>query len=219
MNGQPEKRLLAAILNADVAGYTKLMADDETATFTDLEQRRDIFRRHVEVRGGRVVDMTGDNILATFDSALEAVRASIAVQTDIEHCNDELSESRRMHFRIGVNLGDVVIREDGTVYGDGVNVASRLQSLSNPGEICLSASIYDLTSSALDVDIEDLGLKEIKNVNQPIHTYRIALRGGAAKQESTTEVLRARPRQRPSIAVLPFENVGGDQEEEYLAEG
>lgn len=219
MNGQPEKRLLAAILNADVAGYTKLMADDETATFTDLEQRRDIFRRHVEVRGGRVVDMTGDNILATFDSALEAVRASIAVQTDIEHCNDELSESRRMHFRIGVNLGDVVIREDGTVYGDGVNVASRLQSLSNPGEICLSASIYDLTSSALDVDVEDLGLKEIKNVNQPIHTYRIALRGGAAKQESTTEVLRARPRQRPSIAVLPFENVGGDQEEEYLAEG
>ena len=219
MEAAKERRLLSAILNADVAGYTRLMANDDTATYRDLQARREIFSQAIAAGGGRIVDMTGDNILATFESAIEAVRAAIAIQTEIEEANRDQPESRLMQFRIGLNLGDIVIRDDGTVYGDGVNVASRLQSLANPGEICLSASIFDLTSSALDVDVEDLGQRQVKNVAQPLHAYRIVMPGGTTRLESTKELQRARPRQRPTIAVLPFENLGGDQEQEYLAEG
>lgn len=204
------KRLLAAILNADVVGYTRMMAADEAATVASLDACRAIFVQGIEAHGGHVIDMAGDSVLAIFDSAVEAVRAALHVQAEISAGNGD------MRFRIGLNLGDILVKEDGSVYGDGVNVAARLQAIADPGGVCLSANMRDMAATALDVDLEDLGYQAVKNVSQPIRAYKVI----TGSQRPSARVAQSAGRaERPSVAVLPFENVGGNEDQDYLAEG
>ncbi len=138
-----QTRKLAAILAADVAGYSRLMQDDDQATVATLDDYRGVFRKHIDTYQGRVVDMTGDSILAVFETATGTVQAALGIQQELRQRNEALPEKRRMRFRIGVNLGEVIAKSDGTVYGDGVNIAARLQSIGEPGGICLSETVHD----------------------------------------------------------------------------
>jgi adenylate cyclase len=164
------KRRLAAILAADVAGYTKHMADDAAATVSALDSCRLVFREHIEGQGGRVVDMAGDSVLAVFETATGATEAALAVQKALA--------GRDMQFRIGIHLGEVIEKPDGTVYGDGVNLAARLEGLAAPGGVCISAAVSDQVSGKIDDAFEDIGQHEVKNVPKPVHAF--AWGGGAA---------------------------------------
>ena len=168
-------RKLAAILAADVAGYSRLMADDEHATVATLTDYHDIFTTHVEAHQGRIVDTAGDSVLATFDSVVEAVEAAVAVQRELAARNEALAVHREMHFRIGVNLGDIIVRQDGTVYGDGVNIAARLEGLAAPGGVMISEDAYRQVEGKLEVVMADAGEHEVKNIVRPVRAYRVAL--------------------------------------------
>jgi adenylate cyclase len=206
-------RRLAAILAADVAGYSRLMGADEAGTLARLDACRALFRAHIEGRGGRVVDMAGDSVLAVFDSVVEAVAGAREVQITLTEQNAPLPEDGRMRWRIGVNLGDVLVKADGTVYGDGVNVAARLQSLAEPGGIVLSGSALEQVEAKLDLGFAFLGEQTVKNIARPVRAFRVV----AAKAGSGEE---APPLPgKPSIAVLPFENMSGDPEQVYFADG
>jgi adenylate cyclase len=207
------KRRLAAILAADVAGYSRLMCDDERATMDQLDVCRGVFRKRIAEHDGCVVDTAGDSVLATFPSVVEAVACAAVVQDDLAGHNAALPEDRRMQFRIGVNLGDVFEQADGTVYGDGVNVAARLESLAAPGGICLSGSAYEQVDGKTDLAFEDLGEHEVKNIARPVRAWRV----GAGEQKAPAEPL-ALP-DKPSIAVLPFDNLSGDPEQDFFADG
>ncbi len=213
------RRRLSAILSADVVSYSRLMGTDEQATLDTLNAYRAVFRGHIEGHDGRVVDTAGDSILAVFDSVVEAVRCAIDVQRDVENRNDGLERDRRMQYRIGVNLGDVIEQDDGTIYGDGVNIAARLESLAPAGGITLSGQVHDFVEGKIDEAIEFVGEHEVKNIARPVRVYQIArlhrtpdhARGAAAEAN--------RPPNRPSIAVLPFTNMSDDREEAYFADG
>jgi adenylate cyclase len=164
---------LAAILAADVAGYTRLMAEDEPATIATIADYRTIFRRHIEANGGRVVDMAGDSILAVFTSAAGAVKTAVDAQSDLTDRNEKLPGDRRMHFRVGVNLGDIREADDGAVYGDGVNVAARLESLAKPGGVMLSEDAWHQVRRDPEMSFADSGLHDVKNVAEPVRAYRL----------------------------------------------
>ena len=205
---------LAAILAADVAGYSALMGDDERATVATLDAYRDVFRSHVAAKRGRVVDTAGDSVLAVFPSTIGAVRAALAIQADLKPRNEALPKHRRMRFRIGVNLGDVIEKTDGTVYGDGVNIAARLEALAEPGGVTISGTTYDQVDGKLDTGFEYLGEKEVKNIARPVRAYRAEMGAIEAIPQPTTKEAA-----RPSIAVLAFENLSGDPDQEYFADG
>ena len=171
------RQRLAAILVADVAGYSRLMEQDERATVATLNEHRTVFRKRIKANGGRVVDMAGDSVLAVFDSAIGAATAAIYVQAEIAKRNEALPEERRMLFRIGVNLGDIIEQADGAVYGDGVNVAARLQAMADPGGIYASGSVYDSVRSKLGLPFDFLGEQRVKNIVDPVRTFRIVLPG------------------------------------------
>ena len=164
-------RTLAAILMADVAKYGQLMGDDEPQTVRTLQAYRRIFIRQIESRRGRVLDAKGDAIMAAFNSTVDAVAASVAIQQEIADQNEALPEQRRMRFRIGVNLGDVV-EEDDSLYGDGVNIAGRLESLAEPGGICISRNVHDQVEGKLPLEFEYLGEQQVKS--QTVRAYRVA---------------------------------------------
>jgi adenylate cyclase len=209
---------LAAILAADVAGYSALMGDDERATVATLDDYRGVFREHAAAQRGRIVDTAGDSVLAVFPSTIGAVRAAIVIQDELNSRNGTLSEDRRMRFRMGVNLGDVIEKMDGTVYGDGVNIAARLESLAEPGGLAISGTTFDHVDGKLDIGFEYLGEKEVKNIAKPIRVYRALL--SACDNQPTPTPSPATPEQeRPSVAVLAFENLSGDTEQEYFADG
>jgi adenylate cyclase len=186
MSAGGPKRKLTAILSADVKGYSRLMEDDEEATVSTLTSYRQVIAGVVEKHEGRVVDSPGDNLLAEFTSVVEAMRGAVEIQEELRARNSELPNYRRMEFRIGINLGDV-IEEEGRIYGDGVNIAARVESLAEPGGICVSGAAYEHLKNKLSLGIEYLGEHEVKNISTPIPVYRLVLRAQEAKRAPTAE--------------------------------
>ena len=193
MAEQGQRRKLAAILSADVVGYSRLMGDDESATVATLKTYRAAVERVVEQHHGRVVNAPGDNMLAEFPGAVEAVQAAVEIQRNIEGRNAEVPEDRRMHFRVGLNLGDVIEEDDGTIYGDGVNIAARMEALADSGGICIASTIYDAVEGKLDYGFDFLGGQQVKNVEKPINVYRVRAEPGTtpAKPAAGTSGRRA----------------------------
>ena len=256
------KRKLTAILSADAVGYSRLMAEDEAETVKTIASYREIMASLIKQHRGRVVDSPGDNLLAEFASVVDAAQCAVAVQNEIQTRNAELPDNRRMEFRIGINLGDV-IDEDDRIYGDGVNIAARLESLADPGGICVSKTAFDQIETKLPLGYEYLGEQSVKNIPKPVGAYRVLMKPDAAgkvigekrflgrysrrtamaaiiilvivaggligwniylqqsKQVATASVEKmAFPLpDKPSIAVLPFENLSGDPRQDYFGEG
>jgi TolB-like protein/Tfp pilus assembly protein PilF len=210
--GRVERRL-AAILAADVAGYSRLMDADEAGTARALREHRTAIDPIVISHGGRIVKTTGDGVLVEFPSIIAAVECAVAVQKLMAARNAHVPEDRRMLFRIGINLGDVLI-EGNDILGDGVNVAARLEGIAEPGGVCISASAYDQVRGKVDAEFADLGEQRLKNIARPVRVYRV-LSDGIAAQGAPALALP----DKPSIAVLPFQNMSGDPEQEYFADG
>ena len=171
--GQEPRRKLAAILSADVAGYSRLMGEDEAATLGTLTAYRAVFAQLIAQHQGRIVDTAGDSVLAMFDSVVEAVQCAADVQHGLRARNAALLAARRMAFRVGVNLGDVIEQADGSIYGDGVNIAARLQALADPGGICISGTAYDQIKNKIPLDFDSLGARSVKNIAEPVRVYRV----------------------------------------------
>ncbi len=222
MNPDVATRRLAAILSADVAAYSRLMAEDEDHTVRTLTEHREAVAKLMPRFGGRVVDFSGDNFLAEFPSAVNAINCAVELQESISVRNAGVEPKRRMEFRIGAHLGDV--RVDGErIYGDGVNIAARLENLAGAGEICLSGAVYDQVQRLLDLPYEDLGDQVFKHIPDPVRAYRIRPRAGSGEPGSeephATAGGAAAPGRIQSLAVLPLENLSDDPEQEYFADG
>ena len=173
------KRKLTAVLSADAVEYSRLMAEDEAATVKTIASYREIMSSLIKQHRGRVVDSPGDNMLAEFSSVVDAVQCAVAMQNEFETRNAELAENRRMAFRIGINLGDVIDEED-RLYGDGVNIAARLESLADPGGICVSKTAFDQIETKLPLGYEYLGEQSVKNIPKPVGAYRVLMKPDAA---------------------------------------
>ena len=217
-------RRLAAIVAADVVGYSRLMEADEAGTHERLQTlRRDVFDPGTERFGGRIFKNAGDGALAEFASAVDAVQCMIEIQGKLQEHNADLPEDRRLVLRVGISMGDVIVDGD-DLYGNGVNVAARMETLADPGGICISGNVHEHVSGALDAKFEDLGEQQVKNIHRPVPAYRLNLSPlaakdpGAATLATQTRMALALP-EKPSIAVLPFSNMSGDTEQEFFADG
>jgi adenylate cyclase len=254
------QRKLKAILSADVQGYSRLMGDDEEHTVGTITTYRETIALLIEKHHGRVVDAAGDNILSVFDSSLNAIHSAIEIQRTLDAENGKLPDNRRMNFRIGINLGDILHKDD-RIYGDGVNIAARIENLADPGGICISRGVYEQVDGKLDIGFADLGSHQVKNIKKPVNIYKVlmdpndanALVGGPKSRTPTRRWMivailtltilligsvgiwyqRLRPSfepasidrmayplpDKPSIAVLPFENNSDDAQLDFFAKG
>jgi len=209
-------RRLAAILAADVAGYSRLIGADEGGTLQALKAiRAEVIDPAIAAHNGRLVKTTGDGLLVEFGSVVDALRCATEVQAGVAQRNATKPPDKRIEFRIGINMGDVVV-EDGDIFGDGVNVAARLEALAEPGGICVSARVQEDAVGKLDLAFEDLGEQQLKNITRPVRAYKIATGAGSATAPETPALPLP---DKPSIAVLPFANLSGDAEQEYFADG
>lgn len=211
------QRRLAAILAADVVGYSRLMELDEAGTLATLKAVRvELIDPKVSEYSGRIVNTTGDGILIEFPSAVDAVEHAVDIQQALAHRNIGVSELQQFQLRIGINIGDVII-DDGDIFGDGVNVAARLEGLAEPGGISVSGMVYESVRNRLDVVFDDLGEQALKNIANPVRIFRVV---AAAKEDALGSSIESEAMfRRPAVAVLPFENMSGDPEQEYFADG
>jgi adenylate cyclase len=209
---QRVRRRLAAILAADVVGYSALMERDEDATYAEFERlKRELVEPCLARHDGRLIKATGDGALAKFASPSAAVRCAVEIQESIS------SGGSSLMLRIGVNLGEVIVGADGDLFGDGINIAVRLEGIADPGGILISEKVYSEVEGKLDAGFEDRGEQQLKNISKPVHAYALC---GAAHSEPIEKLGAALPLpDKPSIAVLPFENMSGDPEQEYFADG
>ena len=254
-----QRQHLAAILAADAAGYSRLMEADERATLTALDAARTTFKHEIEANGGRVVNMPGDSVLAVFDTAAGAVTAALAIQRSLDEASRAVPEDRRMRFRIGVHLGDVIETESGDTHGDGVNIAARLQTIAVPGGVVVSEAVRGAVKNRVAATFDELGKQVVKNIADPVRAFAVRdgdappavpLRkrrirrlswisaigvvliaaaigawqyagtlGPATSPTGATKVAAAVPSGKPSIAVLPFDNMSGDADKAYFADG
>lgn len=214
------QRKLAAILSADVVGYSRLLTQDEVGTIRTLSDYREVICMLIRQHRGRVVDSPGDNLLAEFPSALDAVQTAAEIQRVLKARNAATRAEQRMEFRIGVHLGDVM-QEGERIYGDGVNIAARLEGLAEPGGICISETVHEQTEGKLELRYEDIGEQPLKNIAKPVHVHRIRLESGAEAVAPGAASAPSVPgfSGRPAIAVLPFDNLSGDREQEHFADG
>src|SRR5215469_14300546 len=218
--GRAERRL-AAILAADVAGYSRLMGADEEGTLDRLKAlRRELSDPKIKEHRGRIVKTTGDGLLIEFASVVDAVRCAVEVQREMADRNADVPADRRIEFRMGINLGDI-IKDGRDIYGDGVNVAARLEALAEPGGICVNRVVRDQVRDKLDFSFEDMGEQQVKNITRPVRVY--ALRSGVSALPAPSALPAApiTPNVAPrlSIVVLPFANLGNDPEQQYFADG
>ena len=213
------ERKLAAIMTADAVGYSRLMNRDETGTLKRLTcLRKDLMQPKIDQALGRIVKLMGDGLLVEFPNAVEAVRCAVEIQRNIKKSQADVPDESRISFRIGVNLGDIIV-EGSDIYGDGVNVAARLESLAEPGGICISGKVYAEIGNKLAVDFEDLGEKEVKNISEPVRVLRWVDSTIGAVTAGADPVQKLSLPDKPSIAVLPFDNMSGDPEQDYFADG
>ena len=215
----PSVRRLTAILAADVAGYSRLMGVDEEGTHERLKAHlAELVNPKIEEHRGRTVKNTGDGLLAEFASVVDAVRCAVEIQRGMIDREPEVLDERRIRFRIGVNLGDVIAEGD-DIFGDGVNIAARLEGLAEPGGICVSRVVRDQVRDKLDLGFEDRGEQQVKNIARPVHVYHIPLQAEAKASRPEVAPPPLPLPDKPSIAVLPFANMSGDPEQEYFADG
>ncbi|MEJ2102808.1 MAG: adenylate/guanylate cyclase domain-containing protein, partial [Desulfobacterales bacterium] len=256
MTEERAKRKLSAVLSADVKGYSRLMGQDEAGTVNRLKEYRTLMTEVIQQYRGRVVDSPGDNILAEFASIVDATESAVKIQQELKNRNAELPIDSRMEFRVGINLGDVI--EDGDrIYGDGVNIAARIESLAEGGAICISGTSYDQIKNKLNLGYENLGEHRVKNIAGPVRVYRVLMDPGSAgtvidarrkhnkwmaltvvvliiaiggivnwyfflhkstqRQPASLEKMALPLFDKPSIAVLPFDNLSGNPEQEYFS--
>jgi TolB-like protein/class 3 adenylate cyclase len=222
MNSDRVERRLAAVMAVDVADYSRLMGTDEEGTLAAIKAiRRELGDPKIKEHRGRIVKTTGDGLLIEFASVVDAVRCAVEVQREMAERNAGVSAERRIEFRIGINLGDIII-DEGDIFGDGVNIAARLEALADPGGICVSRVVRNQVRDKLDFAFGDMGEQQVKNIARPVHVHSVVLGGGLGPSrllaEAASQPLLTLP-DKPSIAVLPFQNMSGDMEQEYFVDG